>query len=140
VVLAVVFMPAFPMPLAPSSCHPCSWYSPFPPHEQLLVAAVQGAAVLADMGVVWLQGGGNRSIPSGYPPLGVSQCPSYIVCHMLFIHHMSFVIHHLFIVHCSYVIRLSFVCCRTSFVCHLSLYVVICPLLSFVLCTLLLWQ
>jgi hypothetical protein len=60
VVLAVVLMPAvpampaFPMPLAPSSHHPHPWCSPFPPHKQLLMAAVRGAAVLADVGVIRL--------------------------------------------------------------------------------------
>jgi hypothetical protein len=43
------------MPLAPSSHHR-PWCSPFPPHEQLLVAVVQGAAVLADVGIIQLQG------------------------------------------------------------------------------------
>jgi len=33
--------------------HPCC--SPFPPHEQLLVAAVRGAAMLVDVGIVCLQ-------------------------------------------------------------------------------------
>jgi hypothetical protein len=47
VVLAVVFVPvstvpAFPMPLAPSSCHPHPWCSLFPPHEQLLMAGSSG--------------------------------------------------------------------------------------------------
>jgi hypothetical protein len=61
VVLAVVLVPAvpavpaFPMPLAPSSRHH-PWCSPFPPHEQLLVAVVRGAAVLADVGIIRLQG------------------------------------------------------------------------------------
>jgi hypothetical protein len=53
---AVPAVPAFPMPLAPSSCHH-PWCSPFPPHEQLLMAVVRGAAVLADVGVIRLQGG-----------------------------------------------------------------------------------
>jgi hypothetical protein len=148
VVLAVVFMPAvltvpaFPMPLAPSSCHPHPWCSPFPPHEQLLVVAVQGAAVLADMGVVRLQG--------RYPPPGVSRCPSYVVHHMSFVHRTSFVvcclfvIHHLFIVCLSYIVHILSIChlyvvVYCSFVVCMLLYIVHMPFVcrpSYIVCTL----
>jgi hypothetical protein len=44
---------SLPHASGPMSCH-CPWCSPFPPHEQLLVAVVQGAAVLVDVGNIRL--------------------------------------------------------------------------------------
>jgi hypothetical protein len=59
---------------------------------------------------------GNRSIPGGYPPPGVSRHPSYAV-------------------HCLYLIVIrSFVHCRTLFICCRMPFVFICTLLSFVCC------
>jgi hypothetical protein len=88
---------------------------------------------------------GNRSIPGGYPPPGVSQRPSYAV------HRLYIIIIRSFVCRCTSFVRcctLFVRCCCLyvvviqSFVHHRTLFIILCMLsyvvcmLSYVICTL----